>query len=108
MRDIIQVITVYGIVNIITKGAIFEGIKGKVKNDLIKQGINCVMCVGFWIGILMGTFYGPYEWWNIVLNGAYYSGTSWIINAIVLYLGGGEYPIRIVHKINSNQDEIQD
>lgn len=109
MELIIYILLVYGITNIIVQGSIFDGLKewltekaiimnNKPIKFLIEKLLtlsNCHMCTGFHVGWFIGIFFGPFVFWNIIFNGAFYSGTCWIINALVQYLGNGD-PIRTV------------
>lgn len=47
------------------------------------------MCLGFHAGWIWGlTGNGPFDYWNIIMNGAFYSATSWIIHQIVTRIEG--------------------
>lgn len=102
MNLIILILLVYGLTKIITSGSIFDPIKkklGSYDSRLIKlfvELINCPLCTGFWVGALIGWFYGPFQFWNILFNGAFYSGCGWIIHCLVQYLGNGYDPNRSV------------
>ena len=111
MEFLLAVLLVYGITNIIVRGSIFDGIKEKVTDCHIKAKddgswkwltgkflslTNCPMCTGFWVGMLVGAIYGPYDPWNVLFNGAIYSGTCWLIHCVTQYLGQGDEPERTV------------
>lgn len=99
---IATIIAAYGITNIVTQGAIFDpfkewlGVKGKDSRVISKLVylLNCPMCFGFWVGVLLGSFFGPFSWWNFILNGAFYSATSWILHCLTRFLGSGDDPER--------------
>lgn len=46
-----------GISNIIVNSYIFEGLRETIllKNDFFGKMINCMLCTGFWIGIILWT-----------------------------------------------------
>ncbi len=99
----VAIIAAYGITNIVTQGAIFDpfkewlnGFKSKIVKKLLYL-LNCPMCFGFWVGVLLGCFYGPFEWWNILLNGAFYSATCWFIHCLNVFLGSGQDPERTIN-----------
>jgi hypothetical protein len=109
MDFIIAILVVYGITNIVTQGSIFYNMRewfgtktaengkySKVYGSIYKL-INCPMCFGFWVGIFVGIFLGPFVWWNILFNGALYSGTTWIVYCITQFLGQGYDPSRTIN-----------
>jgi hypothetical protein len=49
-----DIITIMGITMIITQSYIFRGVRMSITNKHLKKLINCCMCVGFWIGIVLG------------------------------------------------------
>jgi hypothetical protein len=96
MMLLVNILTVYGIANIITGSGLFSPIKNKATGRL-NEFLNCMMCVGFQIGWVLGVFDGPFSWWNVILNGGFYSGTTWLLHTLVVYLGAGDYPVRILN-----------
>jgi len=110
MVFLISILLVYGVTNIIVQGSIFDGFKDwfTEKTILKKPGIikglmekfialiNCPMCTGFWVGVVVGCFFGPFAAWNFIFNGGLYSGTTWIIYSFVQFLGNGDDPGRTV------------
>ncbi|MCS7317446.1 MAG: hypothetical protein NZZ41_03875 [Candidatus Dojkabacteria bacterium] len=70
------------------------------------------MCLSFWLGLIVGFFFGPFSWYNI-LNGFFYSATSWLLWCLTLYLGNGYDPSRVhnilfpdgIKIINNNEKE---
>lgn len=119
---IFAILLAYGLANIIVQGSIFDGLKtklmivaGKTKYSLIKwlltkflQLINCPKCIGFQIGWFIGLYYGPFSdpFISILFNGAFYSGTTWIIWTLVQYLGNGYDPARTINVIVQNESQI--
>lgn len=99
----IYILLVYGITNIVVQGSIFDGFKSFLEDKVIESNtryikvflnrfitlINCPMCSGFWIGAIIGLLYGPFENWNIIFNGTFYSGTTWLIYCLTQFLGQG-------------------
>lgn len=100
---IVAIIAAYGIVNIVTQGAIFDPLKewlNSFDGIMVKKLVyllNCPMCFGFWVGILLGCLYGPFEWWNVILNGAFYSATCWLLHCVSCFLGSGQDPERDIN-----------
>jgi hypothetical protein len=110
----IEIITLplvcFGIVLILIEGSIFQGYRdwlvtldANAKNKFFKwitlklnQLFNCYMCLGFQCGWIIGFFSGPFDYWNVLYNGAFYAATTWIIHAIVQFLGNGNDPNRSI------------
>lgn len=102
MSIFILILLAFGLTKIVNSGTIFDPFKAYLesKNNklakLILQLINCPLCFGFWVGALIGSFYGPFQWWNIIFNGAFYTGCVWIIHCVTQYLGNGYDPNRSI------------
>ena len=118
MDYILSVLLVYGITNIIVRGSILDSAKDQLETAIVNtKGFlkkfltmilklsNCPMCTGFWIGAIIGLFYGPYSSWNVLFNGAFYSGTCWLLHCITQYLGQGETPDNTVNIYNCDEEE---
>ena len=100
----------FGICLILIEGSIFQGwrewlanLEVEASNSAsrffflkVNQLFNCYMCLGFQCGWLIGLSGGPFEFWNILYNGAFYAATTWIIHVIVQYLGNGNDPNRSI------------
>jgi prepilin signal peptidase PulO-like enzyme (type II secretory pathway) len=104
MELLIAILVAYGISNIIVNGSIFEPLRNwfgghadKFIPRKIYQLITCMMCTGFWVGVVVGCFLGPFPWWHIIFNGAIYSGTTWLIYCIAQFLGQGYDPSRVIN-----------
>lgn len=101
LEILLVIIAAYGITNIVTQGTIFDPIKERVRNFIFGKKLfyllNCHMCFGFWVGLSLGVFYGPFESWNVLLNGAFYSATCWIIHCVTAFLGSGQDPERDIN-----------
>lgn len=124
MELLVSILLVYGITNIIVRGVIFDGIKDKLEDLMFSsKGVikwflskfltltNCPMCTGFWIGAAIGALYGPFEQWNVLFNGAFYSGTCWLLHCVTQYLGQGQEPdnnINIFNKFSVEEYEDED
>jgi hypothetical protein len=83
--------------------------------DKILQLTNCMMCMGFWIGVLLTTITciftinlfgvpivlvsGNYAI-GMFLLGCMFSGTSWFIGVISTYFGDGSTPSAVIHNYN--------
>lgn len=114
MELLIAILTAYGVTNIVTQGAIFDSFREwlgtkAATNKLYKfffKMINCPMCFGFWVGILVGAICGPFPALNVIFNGALYSGTTWIIFCLTQFLGQGYDPARTVNVQFQNTLEI--
>ena len=115
MGLLIAILLAYGITNIVTQGSIFYSFRewfaaktalggklSKVYGGIYKL-LNCPMCFGFWAGILVGSFLGPFPAWNIIFNGALYSGTTWILFCIAQFLGQGYDPARTLNVTFQNE-----
>lgn len=120
MELLISILLCYGITNILVNGSIFEPFRNWVGSKADKwifeklfQLISCVMCTGFWVGAFVGLFLGPFVWWNLLFNGALFSGTSWLIHCLATTLGQGYDPAKTINVIidqpiqikESNEDE---
>jgi hypothetical protein len=94
---IVVIIAAYGVTNIVTQGTIFDPFKEWIKGfsivgDRLFYLLNCPMCFGFWVGLFLGLFFGPFVWWNFILNGAFYSAACWLLHCLSRYLGSGQDP----------------
>jgi hypothetical protein len=109
LHIILTIICVYGICNILSNGSIFNSFREylKDKSEFLHTLITCPMCLGFWVGIGLGLFYGPFAWWN-PLNGPFYSATTWMIHCIIQFFGAGYDPSRTINVIISEPIKIQD
>jgi hypothetical protein len=115
MSLLIAILVTYGITNIVTQGSIFYSFRNWFAEKTAQPGkfskvygwfhklINCPMCFGFWVGIFVGIFLGPFPFWNIIFNGALYSGTTWIIFCLTQYLGQGYDPSRTLNVMFQNE-----
>jgi hypothetical protein len=100
----------FGICLIMIDGSIFQGFRDwlinlevNTKQSFFKwimiklnQLFNCYMCLGFHVGWAIGIYSGPFQPWNILYNGAFYAALTWIIHALVQYLGSGNDPNRSI------------
>jgi hypothetical protein len=109
METLIAIIAAFGIVNILSKGSIFQSLRdwSEFHTETIHKLITCPMCLGFWLGLFLGIAYGPFPWWN-PLNGAFYSATTWIIHCIVQFFGGGYDPARTINIVTTEPIKIQE
>lgn len=125
MSFFIACLLCYGITNILVQGSIFESFKRwLIDKSLVKYSfytaivsnlasfilkiMNCPMCAGFHVGWFIGIFCGPFAWWNVIFNGAVFSGTTWIIFSIVQFLGNGDDPSRAVMLMTDEPIAIKD
>jgi hypothetical protein len=116
MELLLGILLSYGITNIVTQGSIFYSTREWFGSRIHKSKIcsffykllNCPMCFGFWAGALAGIFLGPFIWWNILFNGALYSGTTWIIFCLTQFLGQGYDPSRTLNVVFQNPLEQKD
>lgn len=120
MDVLLAILVVYGIVNILVNGAIFNSFRNilleeaasandkMTKTILIKlhKLFSCVMCSAFWVGLLVGIFLGPYFGWYAIFNGFLFSATSWILNSLVQFLGSGYDPARTINVVISEDSKI--
>lgn len=107
MGTIAAIIATFGIVNILGKGSIFDWLRDglQYRAPFLYKLVTCPMCLGFWVGLIVGGFYGPFIWWNI-LNGAFYSATSWAIYCFVQFLGAGYDPARTINIVTTEPIKI--
>jgi hypothetical protein len=115
MNLILAILVCYGITNIVTQGSIFYSFREWFATQTAKGGklskvygsvyklINCPMCFGFWVGLGVGMLLGPFPWWNVIFNGALYSGTTWLIHCLAQFLGQGYDPARTVNVVFQNE-----
>jgi hypothetical protein len=109
MSLLIAILVAYGITMIVTQGSIFYGFRewfgtktaeggklSKVYGKIYKL-LNCPMCFGFWVGAFIGCFLGPFVPWNLIFNGALYSGTTWLLFCLSQFLGQGYDPARTIN-----------
>lgn len=100
MNILILILLAFGITKIVNSGSIFDPLKSYLesKNNkfakLLHTLLNCPLCFGFWVGALIGFLYGPFPYWNILFNGAFYSGCVWLLSCLSHYLGDGYDPTR--------------
>lgn len=97
MNIFILILLSFGITKIVNSGSIFDHLKDYLTAKGIKWLVtllNCPLCFGFWVGALVGLFYGPFTYWNILFNGAFYSGCVWLLSCLSQYLGNGYDPTR--------------
>lgn len=100
-------IAIFGISNICVQGSILNSFREWLKNKSIFlfNLIKCPMCLSFWFGLLIGSFYGPFEWYN-PLNGFFYSATSWILWCLCQYLGNGYDASRVFNVLIPEEIKI--
>ncbi len=100
MNIFVLILLAFGITKIVNSGSIFDPLKNYLSsktNRLYKTLLtllNCPLCMGFWVGAIIGYLYGPFPYWNIIFNGAFYSGCVWLLSCISQYLGNGYDPTR--------------
>jgi hypothetical protein len=100
----------FGLCKILIEGSIFQGFRDWLINLEVyevngfkkwvylklNQLFSCYLCLGFQIGWFIGCFSGPFDYWNIIYNGAFFAATTWILNCFVQYLGNGNDPNRSI------------
>lgn len=69
-----------GLTLIITQSKIFAPIRNFIesKNEKLGELINCSMCTGFWVGLLMGAFYS-YDIFVISFGSSLF---SWLVSIV--------------------------
>lgn len=128
----------YGITNIIVNGTIFEGLRDLLDKKLmdcranpkscivhesilgnVVKWINCMMCMGFWVGAFLAlitaavpitlfdlhisvvTFVSfPAFAIGVFLFSCLTSGVVWCIHSLNVFFGDGDTPERINHNYN--------
>lgn len=91
------ILTAYGLSNILVNSSLFFPLREKLKPiKFIYELINCMMCTGFWVGVLISIFIlspsnelfllSDINILNSILNtmvdGLFFSGTTWIIHTL--------------------------
>lgn len=90
---IIWSLATFGAANIIVYSAIFQKLRAStIKLPFINKLINCILCMGFWIGVFWGlTIWSPAEYFflkqsmpfqlffDMLFNGSLGSCVSWLI-----------------------------
>lgn len=115
MEIVLAILLVYGITNIVVYSSLFEPLRNYISTKVdthkamlyLYRLITCMMCFGFWVGAFVGYFYGPFHPFNIIFNGAIYSGTTWILHCIVMFLGNGYDPARTINMGSSEPITIK-
>lgn len=109
MSLLVAILVSYGITMIVTQGSIFYSFREWFAIEFQKNSklskvygwvyklLNCPMCFGFWAGALVGVFLGPFVAWNLIFNGALYSGTTWLLFCLSQFLGQGYDPARTLN-----------
>jgi hypothetical protein len=84
MIDLIVFILVcYGVSNIIVNGKICKPIREALKGfSWVYSLITCIMCTGFWVGLVVSIFSGRPLSWAFLSSGA-----VWIIHVVMFKLG---------------------
>ena len=118
MRFIYCLLCVYGLTILVVHGSIFDGLKKwlqelAIKNDILAwfrgkglEAASCVMCSSFWIGGIVNMYFGVLPWWNFIMAGGMMSGGVWILNSIVVNLGQGSDPGKVINLIISEPIKI--
>jgi len=91
------ILTGYGLTNILVNSSLFFPIREKLKSiNFLYQLINCMMCTGFWVGVLISLFILspsnelfllnytiiPKTILNSITDGLFFSGMIWLIHTI--------------------------
>ena len=85
-----------GLTLIITQSQIFEPVRRLLESKSEKLGelINCSMCTGFWVGLMIGAIYS----YDIIVVSFGTSLFSWIISIIANLLVSLSYYIDSLHE----------
>jgi hypothetical protein len=100
MSFIYAILITYGLSLLIVHGSIFQSSKKLIKDipltgilsllrDKFLELVNCMLCVGFWIGAAVGGYLEIFPLYNILFNGGLLTATTWIIHCIMSFLGNG-------------------
>lgn len=81
MDLLIFILICYGATNIIVNGSIFWKVREWIesKNEFLGDLVNCVMCTGFWIGVIFSFSVDI----NFFFAGCLSSGACWIIQTFI-------------------------
>lgn len=82
---IIFLLTAYGITTAIVQSKIAEPFREyfKYRSEFIYKLLNCMMCTGFWVSILVSLFI-PLT--NFLFDGFFGLGGVWLLYMLQLYL----------------------
>lgn len=86
MNILLTIVGLIGITIIITSGAIFDSLRKVISEKSESSGrlINCPMCTGFWIGLIVGFVGMPIDISPIILAGIV-AVLSWSTYTVVDY-----------------------
>lgn len=117
MTLIIFILLAYGATNIVHQGAIFYWLRNWIESKAVTGSkifhffhkmITCPMCFGFWVGLFIGLIFNyPFVWWNVLCNGIFYSGTTWLLYCVAQFLGQGYDPSRTLNIQFANSINIE-
>ena len=62
---------------IITQSYLFKPLRDKIKNKHLNKLINCPMCLGFWVGLLV--FFNPFLYLEIGLITSLFSYITYLV-----------------------------
>jgi hypothetical protein len=119
-------LTIYGICNIGVYGSLLNGFRDKIESwgnnpnfplnhffHFLREMMRCMMCLPTWIGFIFGIFilspshiFLGLPWWiSWFFDGAFASGTTWIINSIIEWFEQNR-PVSNHHLTIKNDDKI--
>ena len=84
---ILWILAVYGMTTIIVSSVLFQPIRKRVEKIApLHKLINCMLCMGFWVGVFWGgLFWDPFSNANalypmrLLFDGCLGAATTWII-----------------------------
>ncbi len=77
----------FGMTTIITLSKLFEPIRVRIKekNNFFGEMVNCNLCMGFWVGlILSSTYYSPTG--NMFFDACLSSAACWFLYCITWFM----------------------
>lgn len=107
MTFIYALLITYGLSLLIVHGTIFRGSKEFIKElpiqnkflDFFRKKVlelvNCMLCVSFWVGAIVGAQLEILPSYNVIFNGGLLTATTWIIHCIMSFFGNGYDPGRV-------------
>ena len=77
----------WSITNILVNGSILDRIRdySLVKIKPLGKLLSCIMCSGFWVGLIVFTIFGDAHIVNSIGFGFVASGFSVIMNSLIIY-----------------------
>jgi hypothetical protein len=84
---LIWILACYGMTTIIVSSVLFEPVRKALENiKLLNKLVNCMLCMGFWVGVFWGGLYwdpfakvDTFYPLRLLFDGCFGAATTWII-----------------------------